>query len=85
MNWTYDNYLRRDVARAKNGTTTLQAADSDYDTAGRLGKVKDGSQEAVYSYHANSRLINTVGLTNGAGTSQGLAVSRAYDKLMLRI
>lgn len=36
---------------------------------------------ATYGYHANSTLIATVGFTNGAGTGQGLGVSRAYDKL----
>ena len=81
MNWSYDNALRRDVLTAKYGTNVLQAADYDYDTAGRLGKVKDGSQEAVYGYHPNSTLIATVALTNGPGTGAGLGVSRAYDRL----
>ncbi|MCZ7640939.1 MAG: hypothetical protein M5U12_35735 [Verrucomicrobia bacterium] len=81
MNWSYDNALRRDVLTAKYGTNILQAADYDYDTAGRLGKVKDGSQEAVYGYHPNSSLIATVALTNGPGTGAGLGVSRAYDRL----
>ena len=81
MNWSYDNALRRDVLTAKYGTNILQAADYDYDTAGRLGKVKDGSQEAVYGYHPNSTLIATVALTNGPGTGAGLGVSRAYDRL----
>ncbi len=81
MTWTYDNSLRRDVATALKGTNVLQAADYDFDLAGRLWKVKDGNQQAVYTYDANSALIGTVSLTNGAGASQGLAVSRAYDKL----
>jgi hypothetical protein len=40
MTWTYDSSLRRDVVTAKNGTTRLQAADYDFDTAGRLWKAR---------------------------------------------
>jgi hypothetical protein len=70
MNWTYDNALRRDVVTAKNGTTVLQAADYNYDTAGRLQTVVDGGLSASYAYHPNSTLIATVALTNGPGTGQ---------------
>jgi len=81
MAWTYDSALRRDTVRAKNGGTTQQAATYQYDTAGRLWKVIDSSYVGTYGYHANSMLINTLGYTNGGGTGQGLAVSRAYDRL----
>jgi len=81
MAWTYDSALRRDTVRAKNGGTTQQAAGYQYDTAGRLWKVIDSSYVATYGYHANSMLISSLGYTNGVGTGQGLAVSRAYDRL----
>ena len=44
MTRTCDDTLRRDVVTAMNGSTTLQAADYDYDTAGRLWKVREGSR-----------------------------------------
>ena len=47
MTWTYDNALRRDVVSAKNGSTTLQAADYNCDIAGRLQTVVDGSVSAT--------------------------------------
>ena len=81
MAWTYDSALRRDTVTAKNGGTTQQAATYQYDTAGRLWKVIDSSYVGTYGYHANSMLISSLGYTNGVGTGQGLAVSRAYDRL----
>jgi hypothetical protein len=83
MNWSYDSALRLDVATAKNGANTLQAADYDYEAAGRLSKVKEvgGNVEALYGYHAISMLTASVVPTNGAGTTQGLGITRAYDKL----
>lgn len=44
----YDSTLRREVLTTTYGTNVLQAADFDDDTAGRLWKIKHGSQEAVY-------------------------------------
>jgi hypothetical protein len=72
MTWTYDNALRRDVVTAKNGTSVLQAADYDYDTAKLLQGVVDGGLSASYAYHPNSTLIATLALTNGPGTASGL-------------
>jgi len=69
--WTYDNALRRDMMTAKNGTNVLQAADCNYDTAGRLQTVVDGSVGATYAYHPNSTLIATLASTNGPGTGSG--------------
>mgnify|MGYP005835968145 CR=1 FL=1 len=55
------------MVTVKNGSTTLPAADYDYDTAGRLWKVREGNPEAVYRYHPNSSLIAILAQTNGPG------------------
>jgi RHS repeat-associated protein len=49
-----------------------------YDTASRLTSVSDGTLSATYAYQANSDLLSTITLRNGATTR--LTTTRVYDR-----
>ncbi len=75
----YDSLLRRtDVAVVIDGTV-VGSTSYGYDTAGRLSTVSHGTNNATYSYIANSPLIGQITFTNGM--SLRMTTSKSYDYL----
>jgi len=75
----YDSLLRRTNLSAFAGSSLLASTTYSYDSASRLASVADGTNRAVYSYLANSPLVEKILFTNGS--SLRLTTTKTYDSL----
>ncbi len=73
----YDPFLRRTAVALSNQLSTL--VQYNYDAAGRLFNVTNGSSTATYSYLANSPLVSQIVLKN-SGTTR-MTTTKQYDYL----
>ena len=75
---TYDQYLRRTNLVAF-GPGVLSHAIYSYDTASRLASVSDGTNNATYTYLANSPLVSQISFKSNSTVR--MTTSKAYDNL----
>jgi RHS repeat-associated protein len=73
-----DSVLRPGSLTLQRTATNVLAMTYGYDTASRLTSVSDGTLSATYAYQANSDLLSTITLRNGATTR--LTTTRVYDR-----
>jgi RHS repeat-associated protein len=73
-----DSVLRPGSLALQRTATNVLAMTYGYDTASRLTSVSDGTLSATYAYQANSDLLSTITLRNGATTR--LTTTRVYDR-----
>jgi YD repeat-containing protein len=73
-----DSFLRPGSLTLQRTATNVVATTYGYDTASRLTSVSDGTLSATYAYQANSDLLSTITLKNGATTR--LSTTRVYDR-----
>ena len=73
-----DSVLRPGSLTLQRTATNVVAMTYGYDTASRLTSVSDGTLSATYVYQANSDLLSTITLRNGATTR--LTTTRVYDR-----
>jgi len=78
LNRSPDVFFRPQTLQLQRSATNILSMSYTYDTASRLTGVSDGTLSATYSYQANSDLIGTLLLKNGA-TSR-LTTTRVYDR-----
>jgi RHS repeat-associated protein len=76
---TFDTLMRRTGFQAKAGSTVKASYTFGYDNASRLQGVSDGTNNANYTYLANSPLINQITLKSNTATR--LTVTKSYDYL----
>ena len=76
----YDAYLRRTNLSVVNvGSGRLMATAYGYDNASRLATVSDGTNNAVYTYVANSPLVGQIVFKHNGATR--MTTTKAYDYL----
>src|ERR1700744_4925603 len=75
----FDAYLRRTNATLLNGTSPLCQTLYTYDNASRLLTVSDGTNQATYSYVANSPLVGQIVFTQNDATRK--TTVKQYDYL----
>jgi hypothetical protein len=75
----FDSLLRRTNMNILNGATVLARTTNNYDTAGRVASVSDGTNSASYSYLANSPLVDHI-LFSHSGTPV-MTNQNTYDYL----
>jgi RHS repeat-associated protein len=73
-----DSVLRPGSLTLQRTATNVMAMTYGYDTASRLTSVSDGTLSATYAYQANSDLLSTITLRNGA--TMRLTTTRVYDR-----
>jgi len=73
-----DSVLRPGSLTLQRTATNVLAMTYGYDAASRLTSVSDGTLSATYVYQANSDLLSTITLRNGATTR--LTTTRVYDR-----
>jgi hypothetical protein len=75
----YDNLLRRTNLTLLNQQSTLSTINFGFDAASRLSTVSDGTNNATYSYPANSPLVSQI--TFRSNTVTRMTTSKQYDFL----
>ena len=78
LNRGADFLLRPGSLTLQRTATNVLGMTYGYDTASRLTSVSDGALSATYAYQANSDLLSTITLRNGATTR--LTTTRVYDR-----
>ncbi len=78
LNWAHNNSLQR-ASLDLGGITGTYSVTYGYSLAGRLQNVNQGDNGAVYSYLANSPLVNQIVFTN-SGTTR-MTTTKQYDRL----
>jgi RHS repeat-associated protein len=75
----YDADLRRINLTSLNGASALASATYGYDNASRLSTVSDGTDNAAYSYLANSPLVSQIVFKQSSTTR--MTTTKSYDYL----
>jgi RHS repeat-associated protein len=75
----YDSLLRRTKLSALSASSQLVSANYGYDAASRLSTVSDGTNNAVYSYLANSPLVSQI--TFSSNNVVRMTTTKQYDYL----
>jgi RHS repeat-associated protein len=75
----YDNALRRTTNITKYNGTALNTVTNNYDTAGRLSVISDGTNSGTYSYLTNSTLVEQIALKQTG--SLRVTMKQGFDNL----
>ena len=75
----FDTIMRRTNNVILNGSTVLCKVTNNYDTVSRLSVVSDGTNNATYSYLANSMLVSQIVFKQNSTTR--MTTTKAYDFL----
>jgi RHS repeat-associated protein len=75
----YDQYLRRTNLSLLSSGSQVAATTYGYDNASRLSLVGAGTEKAVYSYLANSPLVEKIWFTNN--TTLRMTTTKSHDNL----
>jgi RHS repeat-associated protein len=76
---TYDSFMRRTAFQANTSGVVKASVTYGYDNASRLQNVSDGTNNAAYSYLANSPLVRQITFASNAVTR--MTTTKSYDFL----
>jgi hypothetical protein len=79
VNNSYDQFLRRTNLALNSSSSILASTAYGYDPASRLSTVSDGTNNAAYTYLANSPLLSQITFKSNSVTQ--MTASKTYDYL----